>query len=365
MRPVDTALAEEVVVEEQKPTVLVGTDSPRRAPVRRAVATIRTKTEFSVRDLFGIDLGFEEDAKGNPVLDPKGKPVPRDRKIEGYADRTEFVPTIDPNYVFPSDETRIILLGLTLRDNILLTGSTGSGKTSILEQIAARLNYNVVKINFDGHITRQDLVGEWVVKGREMQFQYGILVMAFQMPGTIIILDEWDTISPECSFVLQRPLQKDDRKILVMETGGELIQLHPENIITATANTVGQGDDTGLYSQGTRIQNYAQLNRFSLTIRLNYLAEDKEIEMISRRFPDLHADECKAFVKAINAVREGYSNGQISAPLSPRDLINWAEKYLLLGDPIRAAKYCFLNRATDEDGVTIEGILQRTFASLK
>jgi cobaltochelatase CobS len=369
MSPADLSAVREVAEEgtEQKPAALAGNgEAPRRAPVKRtAVHMTRTRKNFSVRAAFGIDLGFEEDANGKPVLDTQGKPVPRDRDVEGYADKTEFIPAIDPSYVFPNDETRILLLGMTLKDNVLLVGETGTGKTSLIEQVAARLNYNVVKINFDGHITRQDLIGEWVVKGREMQFQYGILVMAFQMPGTIIIFDEWDTISAECSFVLQRPLQKDDRKILIMETGGELVQLHPENCLMATANTCGQGDDTGLYSQGTRVQNYAQLNRFSLTIRMKYLAEEKEVEMIGRRFPDLHVDECKAFVKAINAVREGYINGQISAPLSPRDLINWAEKYLSLGEPTRAARYCFLNRMPEEDATVAEGIIQRVFSNLK
>jgi len=354
MRSVDAAVA-----------VTENSDSSKRV-ARKAAASApsRVKKHFSVRDTFGIDLGVEEDDNGKPLVGPDGKPVLRDREVLGFADKTDFVPEIDPSYVFPSEETRILLLGLMMKDNVLLVGETGTGKSSLIEQVAARLNYNVIKINFDGHITRQDLIGEWVVKGREMQFQYGVLSMAFQMPGTIIILDEWDTISAECSFVLQRPLQKDDRKLLIMETGGELIELHPDNCITATANTCGQGDDTGLYSQGTRVQNYAQLNRFSLTIKMSYLPFDQEVEMLKRRFPDLQQEECTAFVKAINAVREGYVNGQISAPLSPRDLINWAEKYLSLGDPMRAARYCFINRCNEEDSVVVTQIIQRVFASL-
>lgn len=336
----------------------------RRQPIRKAAtAVVRKKKKFGIRAVFGIDLGIEEDDQGRPVIDPvTGQPKPKEREVVGFEEATEFTPKIDLAYVFPIEETKVTLLALELKDNLLLVGETGTGKTTLIEQIAARLNYNVVRINFDGCITRQDLIGEWVVKGREMVFQYGILVLAAQMPGTIILLDEWDTISAECSFVLQRPLEKNDRKLLVMETGGELIPLHPDNCIAATANTCGQGDDTGLYSQGTKVQNYAQLNRFGVTIRLKYLDEAKEIEMISKRFPDLKAQECTALVKAVNAVREGYVNGQISAPLSPRDLINWADKYIRMGDPLRAAKYCFLNRMPEEDATVTEQIIQRAFA---
>lgn len=321
----------------------------------------RTRVKVNVRDVFGIDLGFQLDDNDNPITDKKGKPVPRDLMVAAYKERTPWVPAIDPDYVFPVEETKILLLGLELRDRILITGETGTGKTSLIEQVCARLNYQVVKVNFDGCITRQDLIGEWIVKGKEMTFQYGILVRAFKMPGTVIILDEWDTISAECSFVLQRPLQKDDGNILILETGGELIPLHAENAIVATANTVGQGDDTGLYGQGTKVQNYAQLNRFGMTIKMSYLEESKEIEMIHNRFPELEPHECAGLVRAVNAVRDSYANGQISVPLSPRDLINWSEKYLLLGKPVRAARYAFLNRMTAEDAMTTENILNRIF----
>lgn len=323
---------------------------------------IRQKKKFGIRATFNIDLGFEEDPKTRQALkDKAGNNIPKERDVIGFSEPTQWTPKIDPAYVFPVEETKVLLLGLELRDRILLTGETGTGKTSLVEQVAARLNYNIVKINFDGAITRQDLIGEWVVKGKQMQFQYGVLVHAFKMPGTIIILDEWDTISGECAFVLQRPLQKDDGKILVMETGGELVPLHEDNCIVATANTCGQGDDTGLYSHGTKIQNYSQLNRFNLTIKMKYLDPKNEEEMIQKRHPDLSQPECAALVKAINMVREAYVNGELSAPLSPRDLINWADKYIKMGDPLRAAKFCFLNRMPEEDHMTAEQLIKRSF----
>jgi cobaltochelatase CobS len=336
---------------------------PRRRPVnaKTAASLVRTKKQYSIRDTFGIDSGVKLDEHGKPVLDAAGQPVKRDPMVDGFAERTEYVPEIDPAYVFPIEETKIILLGIQQRDNILIVGDTGTGKTTLIEQICARINYQLIKINFDGGITRADLVGEWVVKGREMTFQLGMLPFAMEMPGTVILLDEWDTIQAETSFVLQRPLEKGASKLLILETGGQVISLHADNMFAATANTAGQGDDTGLYSQGTKVQNYAQINRFTMTIRLKYMEEKKEIEMLQKRYTTLKPQECAALVKAVNAVRTAYSNGELSVPLSTRDLNNWADKYLRLGNPLRAAKYCFINRMPPADAATVDGIIRRLF----
>lgn len=339
-------------------------DSVPTAPVKRFAAfstESRTKRDYDVGSTFNIDLGPEDDANGNPMMDASGKAVKKTLTVTGYQEHTEWVPSIDPTYVFPPLETRIVLLGLESKDRVLMVGPTGVGKTSLVEQIAARLNYNVVKINFDGAITRQDLIGEWVIRGKNMEFQYGLLVRSFQMPGTIIVLDEWDTISGECAFVLQRPLQKDDGKILVMETGGELFPLHPDNTIVATANTCGQGDDTGLYSHGTKVQNYSQLNRFGLTIKMNYMPHAQEVAMLHNRFPDLNDLEAESLVKAVNVLREAYVKGDISSPLSTRDLINWADKFIMMANPMVAAQYCFLNRLPADDALAAEQLLQRIF----
>jgi cobaltochelatase CobS len=351
-------------IEDVTPAPSNGQRKGRRQPARKAdqgQVIARAKAKFGIRETFGIDLGYEEDTNGNVLKDKNGEPVLKEREVTGFEEPTEWTPEIDPGYVFPAEETKVLLLGLELKDRILLVGHTGTGKSSLLQQVAARLNYSVVRINFDGAVTRQDLVGEYVVKGKEMEFQYGILCKAFQMPGTIIILDEWDSISGECAFVLQRPLEKEDGKLLVMETGGELIPLHADNVMAATANTTGQGDDTGLYAHGTSVQNYAQLNRFGLTIKLSYLSSDEEAVMLQKRHPDLTDIEATTFVKAINLVREAYMNGEISAPLSPRDLINWADKFIRMGDPMRAARYCFINRMTEEDAQTTESLIQRSF----
>lgn len=320
----------------------------------------RPTTIFSAREAFNLDLGPERDDQGNPVLDKQGKEVPRDREVFGYSEASPHTPEIVPGYVFPKDDTLAILMGIAGKDPMLLVGHTGTGKTSLIEQIAARLNYGVIKISFDGAVTRHDLIGEWIIKGKEMSFQYGVIPLGFRMPGTIILLDEWDAQNEETAFVLQRPLQKEDRKIFVVETN-KLIPMHEDNVIIATANTNGQGDDTGLYSQGTRVQSYAQLNRFHVTVRLNYLEAPQEKEMLAAYYPDLDNDEIDSLVTAVNKVRDGFANGMISVPLSTRDLINWSDKYIKFGDAMKAARYCFLNRMSMEDAKVCEGLIQRSF----
>jgi cobaltochelatase CobS len=159
-------------------------------------------------------------------------------------------------------------------------------------------------------------------------------------------------------------LQKEDRKIFIVETN-KLVAMHPENVICATSNTNGQGDDTGLYSQGTRVQSYAQLNRFLITVRLNYLKPEEEKKMLAAYYPELDNDEIESLVMAVNKVRDGFSNGAISVPLSTRDLINWSDKYVKFGDAMKGARYCFLNRMSQEDSKVCEGIIQRSFEDIE
>ncbi len=316
-------------------------------PPRTPLPAPRTGRTFSVREVFGLD-------------------VPATYTVAGYESPDRETPAIDPGYVFPKEDTLAFLLGLQMNDRILIHGHTGTGKTSLVEQVAARLNFNLVKINFDGGIGRDDLIGTHVVRGGEVVFQYGILPRAYRdLEGCIICLDEWDAISDECAFVLQRPLQKDDGKLLILENGGEVLALPPGHHLVATANTCGQGDDTGLYSTATRVQNYAQLNRFGTTIKLGYLAASEEVAMLLKRFAPagFKKVEAELFVHILGRVREGFNAGTLSTPLSSRDLINWVEKFLAIGDVNKAAKYAFLNRMAPEDAQAVAGILQRGGAS--
>jgi cobaltochelatase CobS len=305
----------------------------------------RKKRKFSVYETFGF---WWDDKKKT------------DKEIEGYIEPGPLTPIVDEGYVFNREYTMVALLGVHLRDKVLTYGPTGSGKTSLWEQISARLNMNFMRINFDGGITRADLVGQYVVKGKTMEFAYGVLPTGMKLPGTILCMDEWDTVSEECSFVLQRPLEQHSQ-LLVMEKGEEVIELHPDNVIVATANTAGMGDDSGLYQQGTKLQNFSQINRFSLTIILDYLPAKDEEAILMKRFKKVEEIEAEAFVQSGKAVRDAFAKTEVAAPLSTRDLINWAEKYEIWGCPVKAATYCFINRYPLEDQQTIRGLIQRAF----
>lgn len=319
----------------------------------------REKKEFSVKETFGF-WWKEKD----------GKKI--DRTIEGYKTPGPLTPEIDSDYVFNPEYTTFALLGLYLRDRVLTYGNTGTGKTSLWQQIAARLNMNFVRISFDSGIVRDSLIGQWIVKDKEMFFSYGILPLGMLLPGTIICLDEWDTISDECCFVLQRPLESLGQ-LLIMENGEEIITLHKDNIFVATANTFGMGDESGLYSQGTRIQNYSQINRFSLTIEMEYLPPEQEKKILLNKFGPsatrikgemrrIDENEADVMVMIVNKVRQAYMRSEIASPLSTRDLINWSEKYLMLGGNVeKAAKYCFINRMPREDREVVLQIIRRTF----
>lgn len=314
----------------------------------------REYAEFSIYKLFGFYWG-KDHATG----------APRDRKVKGFKQKGPLTPSIDEGYVFSKEQTQAALMGMFYRDKILTLGPTGSGKSAFWQQVAARLNYNFVRINFDGSITRSDLIGQWIVKDSSMEFQYGILPSAMALHGTIICFDEWDAIGEEVGFVLQRVLESDSQ-IMLMEKGEEIVTLNSDNVIVATANTNGMGDDSGgLYAAGTRIQNYSQLNRFGITLLFDYLAPELEQQILVKRFGDsLKTVEIKAMVSAINNVREAFlQGGVISAPLSTRDLINWAEKYVGLGDALRSARYCFINRMPRDEHAAMEGLITRALPS--
>jgi len=304
----------------------------------------RPKEQYSVLETFGF------------YWNEKKK---KDKMVWGYKSPGPLTPPIDPTYVFNPEYTPVLLLGLHKRNKVLCYGPSGSGKTSIWQQIAARLNYNCVRINFDAGISRADLVGQWIVKGKEMNFAHGILPKAMLLPGTIIIFDEWDSISEECSFVLQRPLEEHSQ-LMLLEKGEEVVTLHEDNLIVATANTAGLGDDTGLYSAGTRIQNFSQINRYQLCVIMDYLPPEEEAKILLKRFPDdVDQDEAEMMVAAANLIREAFQNKQLSTPISTRDVVNWAEKYAVWGNPLRAATYCFINRSPIEDRETLQKLIKR------
>lgn len=300
----------------------------------------RAVASFSLASVFGLKLK-------------------KDIQIQGFAAPGILTPEINPNYKFPVEETVTFLMALQLKDNIYLKGHSGTGKTELARQIAARLNYNVVQVNFDGHLLRSDLVGDVRMSAGSTYFRYGLVPYAFMEPGTMLLLDEVDAVAPETAFVLQRAVS-EDRSFFLNETS-ELIKLHNQNVIVATANTNGMGDDSGLYLGGTNVQNFSFLNRWGTTINVDYIPPAQEKEILSGMFSDLPDTTIDSIVKVMDAARKAFKAGSVSIPLTTRDSINWARKLRVSKLPMRTAKYSFLNRMPIQDAMQIAQLIQRSF----
>lgn len=299
--------------------------------------------EVSVKDTFGLKLS-------------------KDITVTAFTKPGKLTPEIDSSYVFPKEETVMFLMSLEHRDPTYIKGHSGTGKTQLVRQVAARLNYNVVQINFDGNLARPDLIGEPRISRDEngnatQSFRYGLVPLGFTEPGTLLLLDEVDACPPETAFVLQRAVS-EDLQFLMHETN-ELFTLHPQSMIVATANTTGQGDTSGLYLAGTNIQNFSFLNRWKTTIELAYLPEEVERKMLSSRFPSFSKAEISATVAVVQAVRAAFVAGTVSMPLTTRDAINWMDKMKYVSKPMLTAKYSFLNRYPTSEAMALAEIIQR------
>lgn len=323
----------------------------------RLVYKERKKKEYSVLETFGF------------YWSPERK---KDKMVNGYVDPGPYTPDIDPFYQFPEEETQVVLLALHLKDKIMIYGPSGTGKTSLVEQVCARLNMNFIRINMDNDLSRSDLIGKHIVVGREMQYLYGILPRAMVLPGTITLIDEYDAMPEGMSFVIQRVMERPSQ-LQIMEKGEEMITLHRDNTIFCAANTMGQGDDTGLHSSGTNIINYSALDRLQMYIELDYPKPEREIAMLKARFPrdperprvGIKDWEAKSAVQMAGLIRKGFLDGNLTQPLSPRNLINFVEKYLVWGKVNRAAKFCFINRAPREERATLEELVVRCWPRKK
>jgi cobaltochelatase CobS len=285
-----------------------------------------------------------------------------------FAERDEHVPEIDAAYRFHPETTRAILAGFIHNRRVLLQGMHGTGKSTHIEQVAARLNWPCVRVNLDGHVSRMDLVGKDTIALRDgkqvTQFQEGILPWALQRP-VALVFDEYDAGRADVMFVIQRLLERDGKFTLLDQN--RVLQPHAAFRLFATANTVGLGNLNGLY-HGAQMLNHAQIDRWNIVARLDYLPADDEVEIVVARVPSLASEQGRKRVRAMVAVaaltRSGFAAGDIGTLMSPRTVISWAENYEIFGNEAQAFHLAFLNKCDEAEHPLIAEYYQRAFDAL-
>ncbi|NMO03107.1 AAA domain-containing protein [Gordonia sp. TBRC 11910] len=284
-----------------------------------------------------------------------------DFRVPVFDESDEHVPEVDPAYQFDKSVTMALLAGFTRNRRVLIQGLHGTGKSSHIEQVAARLNWPCVRVNLDGQLTRMDLIGRDVVTLRDgkqvTQFQEGILPWAIQRP-VALTLDEYDAGRPDVMFVIQR----------ILEHGGKLTLLDQNRVITphpwfrmfATANTVGLGNLNGMYHGAQRL-NHAQIDRWNIVASLDHLPPDVECTIVSARAPDLDGSVISAMVAVANLTRNGFRVGDLSTLMSPRTVITWAENVDIFDDVGLAFALSFVNKCDDAERPIVAEYFQRCF----
>lgn len=282
-------------------------------------------------------------------------------EIPAFSQPEEHVPEQDSHFQFVDSATRAILMGFAKNRRVYLYGPHGSGKSSHIEQVAARLNWPCIRINLDGHITRADLIGRDMVVMRDgkqvTEFVPGMLVWAMQRP-IALILDEYDAGRPDVMFVIQRVLETQGKLTLLDQN--QVITPHPSFRLFATANTAGQGDASGLYV-GTQALNQAQLDRWHVTTELGYMATEAETQLLQRKFESLPEQQVQRMVTCASLLRQAFEQGDLTTLISLRTLISWAENSLLLNDPHEAMRLSFFNRCDEVERSLVSEIYQRCF----
>ncbi|MFT6259360.1 MAG: cobaltochelatase CobS [Rickettsiales bacterium] len=289
-----------------------------------------------------------------------------DFEVLGFKDTDDLVPKIDENYVFDPLTSKAILASLMFNQKTLIQGMHGTGKSTHIEQVCARLNWQVLRVNFDSQITRMDLVGKDVIvleDGKQVtQFKRGIIPYALTK-GVALVLDEYDAIRTDVSFVIQRLLEEEGKFALLEEN--KILSPHENFRLFATSNTIGMGDDLGIY-HGTNLINQAQMDRWNIVANLHYLDADKEIEILQKKLPFLtkksNKDVARMMVQMANLTREGFSNGDLSNLMSLRTLISWGKNFEIFGDVQRAFNLSFLNKLIDEEKLILKEYYQRVFS---
>jgi cobaltochelatase CobS len=307
-------------------------------------ADSRPDTSVDVRKTFGLDINMT---------------------VKGFAKPNEYVPEIDPSYRFDRDTTLAILAGFAYNRRVMVQGYHGTGKSTHIEQVAARLNWACIRINLDSHISRIDLVGKDAIVLKDgvqvTEFREGILPWALQHP-VALVFDEYDAGRPDVMFVIQRVLEQSGKLTLLDQN--RVIRAHSAFRLFATTNTIGLGDTTGLY-HGTQQINQGQMDRWNVVTTLNYLPHDKEVEIMLSKLPGYNTSEGKkkvgAMVRVADLSRNAFINGDISTVMSPRTVLTWAENAEIFGDVGFAFRVTFLNKCDELERATVAEFYQRCF----
>jgi cobaltochelatase CobS len=323
-----------------------GADARMHADTAAADAALHRgpDTVVSVREVFGIDS---------------------DLAAPAYSLRSDHVPLADPAYQFDRDTTLAILAGFMHNRRVLIQGYHGTGKSSHIEQVAARLNWPCVRINLDSHVSRIDLIGKdaiGIVDGKQVtEFREGMLTWALQR-SVALIFDEYDAGRPDVMFVLQRVLEVDGALTLLDQS--RVIAPHPYFRLFATANTVGLGDPSGMY-HGTQPINQGHMDRWHIVATLNYLPALTEINIVTARVPAYAGaggrDTVGKMVALAGLTRAAFVAGDISTVMSPRTVITWAENARIFGSVRGAFHLTFLNKCDASERGIIAELYQRCF----
>lgn len=285
--------------------------------------------------------------------------------VPAFTERSEYVPALDEAYRFDPEVTLSLLAGFAHNRRVLIQGRHGTGKSTHIEQVAARLNWPCIRVNLDGHISRLDLVGKDTITIQDglqvTRFQEGVIPWAMQRPMALI-LDEYDAGRPDVMFVIQQILEQDGRFTLLDQN--RVLHPHPYFRIFATTNTLGLGDQTGLY-RGTHSLNHAQLDRWNIVSTLNYLPAAQEEAIVLGRVPSKNTEQGKhdiqAMVALANLTRQAFSVGDLSTLMSPRTVITWAENCTLFHDKRRAFVVSFFNKCDESEQNLVKELYQRCF----
>ena len=301
---------------------------------------------ISVREVFGIDT---------------------DMAAPAFSEPNAYVPEIDTAYHFDEQTTLVILAGFAHNRRVMIQGYHGTGKSTHIEQVAARLNWPCIRINLDSHVSRIDLVGRDAIVVRDgkqvTEFREGMLPWALQH-ATAIVFDEYDAGRPDVMFVIQRVLEVEGKMTLLDQN--RVIRPHPSFRLFATSNTVGLGDTTGLY-HGTQQINQGQMDRWNVVATLNYLPEDEELKIVLAKVPELSDKKGlargKQMIQLAELTRRGFMNGDISTVMSPRTVITWAENTRIFNDLGFAFRVTFLNKCDEAERPVVAEYFQRCFDS--